>query len=74
MTRILFAAVALASLAGCSTNYPVNSSASAIPFSVTSDEGAYADPMTAPRQTSEDIRSSGIPGDSGESNTSSAFK
>lgn len=73
MTRVLFAAAAFASLVACTTPNSGYSSASAIPFSVSSNEGTYVDPLSAPHQLFTSMTSSGIPGDSGEGHTSSAF-
>jgi hypothetical protein len=41
---------------------------------LTLDEGAYTNPETAPHKVPPNITSSGVPGDSGLSDTSSAFK
>ena len=72
MVRALLGIALLASLAACGT--PGQVTTTAIPFSVTSNEGTYVDPLLAPSRASTRITSSGIPGDSGESETSSAFK
>jgi hypothetical protein len=65
---------AFVSAAGCADQGVKHSPVSAIsPLSVTSDEGAYADPTTAPQGAQPVIRLSGKPGESGFDRASSAL-
>jgi hypothetical protein len=74
MMRIKWALLIAVFVSACADQGVKHSPVSAISrLSVTSDEGAYADPTTAPQGAQPVIRRSGIPGESGFDRASSAL-
>ncbi len=61
-------------MAGCSSPAQQSAADNPIPpLSLRTDEGAYANPTTAPRQVAHALRESGIAGDSGLERASSTI-